>query len=161
MKTLFLVRHAKASRDDQALPDRERPLNERGHTDAPLMGQRLARHHVQPDLLLSSPAVRALTTAQAFAHELGYEPQRIAIEPRLYASTADQLLAVVRSLDPKLGCVMLFSHNPQLSELAQRLSGEVSYLSTCAVLELRYDIKSWSEIGVSAPSKVKLSAPKL
>lgn len=161
MKTLFLVRHAKASHDNPVLPDRERPLNEQGHADAPLMGRRLVRHHVKPELIISSPAVRALTTAQAFAHELGYEPQRIASETRLYASTADMLLAVVRSLDNQLGCVMLFSHNPQLSELAQQLSGEISYLSTCAVVELRYDIKSWSDIGIIAPSKVKLNAPKL
>jgi phosphohistidine phosphatase len=161
MKTLFLVRHAKASRDNPALPDHERPLHERGHEDAPLMGGRLAQRHVKPDLIISSPAVRALSTAQAFAHALGYEPQRIASEARLYASTADTLLAVVRSLDKKLDCVMLFSHNPQLSELAQQLSGEVSYLNTCAVLELRYDTKSWSDIGVIVPSKVKLDAPKL
>ena len=161
MKTLFLVRHAKAGRDDPALPDRERPLDERGSEDAPLMGRRLARHHVQPDLIISSPAVRALSTAQAFAHALGYAPQRIAIETRLYASTAETLLAVVRSLDKKLGCVMLFSHNPQISELAQHLAGEVAYLSTCAVVELRYDMKSWSDIGVIAPSKVKLDGPKL
>jgi len=64
MKTLFLVRHAKSSRDDPTLPDKERPLNDRGMRDAPRMGERLAAHDVKPDLILSSPAVRALATAQ-------------------------------------------------------------------------------------------------
>src|SRR5262245_16049331 len=56
MKTLFLVRHAKSARDDPSLPDKERPLNDRGMRDAPKMGQRLAKRHVKPDLILSSPA---------------------------------------------------------------------------------------------------------
>ena len=73
MKTLFLVRHAKSSRDDPSLPDRDRPLDDRGKRDAPTMGKRLAKRDVKPDLLLSSPALRALTTAQLMAEEVGYK----------------------------------------------------------------------------------------
>ena len=71
MKTLFLVRHAKSNRDDPALADRDRPLAERGRKDAPEMGKRLARHDVKPDLIVSSPALRALTTAEIAASALG------------------------------------------------------------------------------------------
>ena len=63
MKTLFLVRHAKSSRDDPSLPDRERPLDDRGKRDAPKMGKRLAKRGAKLDLLVSSPALRALATA--------------------------------------------------------------------------------------------------
>ena len=72
MRTLLLVRHAKSSRDDPALFDRERPLNERGKRDAPKMAKRLAKRDLQPDLILSSPAVRALTTAQLLSEKLDY-----------------------------------------------------------------------------------------
>ena len=126
MKTLFLVCHAKSSRDDPSLPDRERPLDERGLRDAPAMGKRLAERKIKPDLLVSSPAVRALTTAHLIADELGYARDDIAIDDRLYASSADGLLAVVRVLDNKLGSVMLFGHNPEFTDLAQRLSGEIT-----------------------------------
>ena len=88
MKTLYLVRHAKSSRHDPSLSDRDRPLDERGKQDAPKMGQRLAKRDVRPDLLLSSPAVRALTTAQLIAEEVGYKRKDIVVDDRLYASSA-------------------------------------------------------------------------
>src|SRR6266487_3467541 len=70
MKTLFLIRHAKSSWDDTALPDKDRPLGDRGRRDAPKMGKRLAKRDVKPDLILSSPARRALTTAEIIAKKL-------------------------------------------------------------------------------------------
>ena len=73
MKTLFLIRHAKSSWDDTALPDKDRPLADRGRRDAPKMGKRLAKRDVKPDLILSSPARRALTTAEIVAKKLDYK----------------------------------------------------------------------------------------
>src|SRR5213593_2985207 len=102
MKTLFLVRHAKSSRDDPTLPDRERPLDARGRRDAPRMGKHLAKRDVKPDSIVSSPALRALTTAQLIADEIGYERRHIVVDDRLYASSADDLLVVIRALDKKL-----------------------------------------------------------
>ena len=91
MKTLFLVRHAKSSRDDPSLPDRDRPLDDRGKQDGPKMGKRLAKRDVKPDLLLSSPALRALTTAQLIAEEIGYKLKDIVVDDRLYASERRRL----------------------------------------------------------------------
>src|ERR1700682_5676255 len=73
MKTLFLIRHAKSSWDDTALPDKDRPLDGAGKRDAPKMGKRLAKRDAQPDLILSSPAMRALTTAKIIAKKLDYK----------------------------------------------------------------------------------------
>jgi phosphohistidine phosphatase len=95
MKTLFLVRHAKSSRDDPSLPDRERPLDDRGKRDAPKMGKRLAKRDAKLDLLVSSPALRALTTAHLIADEMGYKRKDIVVDDRLYASSPDDLLAVI------------------------------------------------------------------
>ena len=160
MKTLFLMRHAKSSRDDPSLPDRDRPLNARGKQDAPKMGKRLAKRDVKPDLLLSSPALRALTTAQLIAEEVGDKRKDIVVDDRLYASSADDLLAVIRTLDMKLNCVMLFGHNPELTDLAHRLSSEIVHMPTSAVVEFNFDMKTWSDIGEVKPAKVVLDYPK-
>jgi phosphohistidine phosphatase len=158
MKTLFLVRHAKSSRNDPSLPDRDRPLDDRGRHDAPMMGKRLAKRKV--DLLVTSPALRALTTAQLVADELGYERKDIVVDDRLYASTPEQLLAVIRTLDTKLDRVMLFGHNPEFSELAHRLSSEIVDMPTSAVAEFRFDTKAWSDVGEVEPVKAVLDSPK-
>jgi len=160
MKTLFLVRHAKSSRDDPSLPDRDRPLDDRGMQDAPKMGKRLAKRDVKPDLLLSSPALRALTTAHLIAEEVGYKRKDIVVDDRLYASSADDLLAVIRALDNKLNRVMLFGHNPEFSDLAHRLSSEIIGMPTSAVVEFNFDTKAWSEVGEVKPAKVVFDYPK-
>ena len=160
MKTLFLIRHAKSSWDDPAVPDQERPLNDRGRRDAPMMGERLAKRDVKPDLILSSPALRALTTAEIIAKKLDYKRKDIVVDDRLYAVGVDDLLAVIHELRDKLKRVMLFGHNPELAELAHRLSGEITELPTCAVAEFTFDVKSWSRIGKVKPVKVALDYPK-
>ena len=160
MKTLFLVRHAKSSRDDPSLPDRDRPLDDRGKQDGPKMGKRLAKRDVKPDLLLSSPALRALTTAQLIAEEIGYKPKDIVVDDRLYASDADNLLAVIRALDRNLNRVMLFGHNPEFTDLAHRLSSEFIEMPTCAIVEFNFDTKAWSDVGERKPAKVILDYPK-
>jgi len=160
MKTLFLVRHAKSSRDDPSLPDRDRPLDDRGRQDAPKMGRRLAKRDVKPDLLLSSPALRALTTAQLIAEEIGYKRKNIVVDDRLYASSAGDLLAVIRALDKKLNRVMLFGHNPEFTDLAHRLSSEIIDMPTSAVVEFDFDTKAWSDVGEVKPANVVLDCPK-
>src|SRR5687767_13361052 len=125
MKALFLVRHAKSSRDDTAMPDKDRPLNDRGKRDAPKMGERLAKRDAKPDLVLSSPATRALKTAEIIAKKLDYKRKDIVVDDRLYTVTADDLLDVIRKLGDKLERVMVFGHNPELTELAHRFSSEI------------------------------------
>jgi len=160
MKTLFLVRHAKSSKDDPTLPDQERPLNERGMRDAPKMGERLAKRDVEPDLILSSPAVRALTTAQLFARKLDYKLADIVVDERLYASSPDVLLKVIHALGDKPKCVLLFGHNPEISDLAHQLSNRITDMPTCAVAQLEFDVKSWASVGGEAPAKATLHTPK-
>jgi phosphohistidine phosphatase len=160
MKTLFLVRHAKSSRDDPGLSDKERPLNGRGMRDAPKMGARLAKQDVKPDLMLSSPAVRARTTAELIAKKLDYKIKDIVLDERLYAATPGDVLDVIHELGDKPKCVMVFGHNPELSQLATRLAEKDTDMPTCAVVELAYDIKSWSLVGGDKASKVTLYEPK-
>jgi phosphohistidine phosphatase len=160
MKTLSLVRHANSSRDDPSLPDRDRPLDDRGKRDATTMGKRLAKRNVKPDLLLSSPALRALATAHLIADEIGVNRKDVVVDARLYGSSPVDLLAVIRALDGKLDRVMLFGHNPEFSALAHRLSSEIVDMSTSAVAEYHYDTKAWSDVGEVEPVKATLDSPK-
>jgi phosphohistidine phosphatase len=160
MKTLFLIRHAKSSWDDPALSDKDRPLGDRGRRDAPRMGKRLAKRNVKPDLILSSPARRALTTAEIIAKKLDYKRKDIAVDDRLYASAVDGLLNVIHGLGDKLERVILFGHNPELTELAHRLSGEITHMPTCAVAEFTFNTKSWSKMVKANLAKVALDYPK-
>ena len=124
------------------------------------MGKRLGKRGVKPDLLVSSPAPRALTTAQLIADEIGYPRKNIVVDERLYASSPDDLLAVIGALDDKLDRVMFFGHNPEFAELAHRLSSEIVDMPTCAVAEFRFDAKAWADVEGIGPAKVKLDTPK-
>jgi phosphohistidine phosphatase len=160
MKTLFLIRHAKSSWDDSAVPDKDRLLNDRGRRDAPKMGKRLAKRDVMPDLILSSPARRAVMTAEMIARELDYKLKDIVVDDRLYAGAADDLLKVIHKLGDNLESVMLFGHNPELTELAYRLSSEITHMPTCAVAEFTFNAKSWLDIGKTGVAKVAFDYPK-
>jgi len=160
MKTLYLVRHAKASRDDPALADRDRPLHDRGLNDAPAMARRVAKQRVKPALLMSSPALRALTTAQLFADELGHSRRAIVIDERIYAATVDVLLALIHELDDDHDGVMLFGHNPEFSELAGHLAGKMIDMPTCAVARCRFDVASWVDVNRSALDRFSLDKPE-
>lgn len=160
MKTLILIRHAKSSRDDVSLADKERPLNSRGKRDAPRMGERLAKRGVKPDLILSSPAVRALATAELIAEKLDYQRTNIVVKDGVYAGEADELLALIRSLGDTLDCVVLIGHNPELTTLAHNFSSEITHLPTCAVAEFAFAAKSWSHIAKDNSAKVTLDFPK-
>ncbi len=103
--------------------------------------------------------MRALTTAEIIAKKLDYKRKNIVVDDRLYAVQADDLLDVIHKLDDKLGSVMLFGHNPELTELAHRLSSQITHLPTCAIAEYTYDAKSWSDIGKVRPAKVALDHP--
>ena len=142
------------------MPDKDRPLDDRGKRDAPKMGERLAKRDVKPDLILSSPAVRALTTAEIIAKKLDYKLEDIVVDDRLYASEADALLNVIHKLGDKLERVMLFGHNPELTELAHRLSSEITHMPTSAVAEFTFATKSWSNIGKAKLARVELDYPK-
>jgi phosphohistidine phosphatase len=99
MKLLLLVRHAKSSWKDRSLADRDRPLNRRGLKDAPRMGKRLAKNYPAPHLVLSSPAVRALSTAKAIAKAIDYPGSHIRVEERLYGADPEEFIQVIRDLD--------------------------------------------------------------
>lgn len=161
MKELILVRHAKSSWKDPTLRDHDRPLNKRGKRDAPEMGERLARSGRDPDLMVSSSAVRALDTARAIAGKLGYPCERIAASERLFHAGVAELLQVIQGVDDSVDSLMLFGHNPGLTDLANHIGPrEILNMPTCAVLHLRFQADIWSTVGDVPGDEVRYDYPK-
>lgn len=160
MKELTLVRHAKSSWKDPKLDDHERPLNKRGKRDAPMMGSLLAKRNYSPDLVMSSPAVRALETATIFAKELGYRRKKIVVEGCVYDASVTDLFDVIWSLDDAVTRVMLFGHNPGLTEFATRLGPRsIDNIPTCGVVQLEFDTDNWARVGGVAVKEILYEYP--
>jgi phosphohistidine phosphatase len=152
VKTLLILRHAKSSWGDASLEDRERPLNERGRRDAPRMGDLLCAEQLVPDVILTSDAVRAHTTAMAVAETAGYTGE-IVVHPGLYLASPEDILSALQAVpDTNAGTVMIVGHNPGLEELLARLSGESHDLPTAALVHLELPIETWSELDASTPA---------
>ena len=144
MKTLTIVRHAKSSWKHRNLTDRERPLNKRGERDAPTMARRVKDEGIRPSQISSSPAVRAWTTAKRFAKELGYPAEFLQREDGLYLASLDNLLDVVATQDPGFNHLMLFGHNPGLTDLVNYLvPGLTSHLPPSGVVSVSLDSDDW------------------
>jgi phosphohistidine phosphatase len=160
-RTLFLVRHAKASRDDPTLPDRARPLTKRGVRDAAAMARRLANRAEQPDLIITSPAVRARRTAEAMAAALDLELESLVVDERIYDASARTLLGVIRALDPRLERVMLVGHHPGMTDVANLLAGtDIAKIPTCGIAYLQLDSPTWAATGEDSATLVDLDSPK-
>jgi phosphohistidine phosphatase len=147
MRILTLVRHAKSSRDYPELSDFERPLNSRGRKEAPAVAAALRKAKIKPDLLLSSPATRAITTARLFAEELNMHLDEIVLNPHIYEASAWTLLHIVRSLPPEHAEVMLFGHNPGISHFAHDLAEcPFDEMPTSAAVRIELPARGWSLI---------------
>lgn len=146
MKTLVLCRHAKSDWSYD-LPDIQRPLNNRGRKDAPRMGKLLKSYGLAPDLILSSPAVRARTTAEAIGKELGFSGN-IRIENAIYHEGHGAILGLVQDLPDSAETVMVFGHNPILEHLAayllQARAGVV--IPTCGIVCFEFHLSRWSAL---------------
>jgi phosphohistidine phosphatase len=147
VKRLYIIRHAKSSWDDPLLDDFSRPLNDRGKKDAPNMGKRLKEKRISPDLMLSSPARRALATCKRIAEVIGYAQDKIKTERNLYHASENQMLEVVQSLKDKHETVMIFGHNPGLTIFVNEL-GKQSFdnVPTCGIAAYEFAVDNWKEV---------------
>ncbi len=144
-KTLLIMRHGKSSWDDPALSDHDRPLADRGKREAELMGRELKRRGLVPDVILTSTAKRARSTAKRVMRELGVDLTLIE-DRRLYASTpALCLLALAEQAQGET--VLLIGHNPTLDELVAELTAEAVSLSTASVAVIHLSLARWADLG--------------
>ena len=165
MKTVYLVRHAKSSWDNAFTSDFDRPLNQRGRNNAPAMGLFLSRKMPMPHLIISSPANRALSTAQLIAEQWGYDINGIIEQPALYwfDYNVAPIVDIITQIPDHHQSVMLVGHNPTFTHLGNHLLGQHRFddIPTCAVICLSYDIDNWHNIGSTKPELTFYVYPKL
>lgn len=162
LRRLTLVRHAKS---DWSLPDQQdwdRVLNKRGQRDAPEMARRLRSRRLKPDLILTSPAVRALTTASIMARELKVPAEAVAQDERLYLAEAPQLLEVIRELGGDVHHLMVFGHNPGVTDCANRLSAgeKIDTMPTCAFFSACFPVATWAELEWATGLEAEFDYPR-
>src|SRR5262249_51918664 len=164
VSTLYLLRHAKSSWDDPALPDRERPLAPRGPRDAKRIAKHLARLKPEPELVLCSPSVRTRETLELVRAALG--ASTVELDDALYAASADDLLARIHLVPDTVASVMLIGHNPGLQDLALALASSGDDLQrlgtkfpTAALATLAF-AKTWSRLAEGDATLTAYVVPK-
>lgn len=151
MKKLYLVRHAKSSWKEEGTHDMDRPLKGRGIRDANNTSVWLMEEGYHAELLISSPATRAVHTALIFAKNLDCAYSDIRIEEKIYEASTKEILDIIQSLDDKFDSVMLFGHNPTITNFVnKRIDHRIDNVPTTGVACLKFDIKKWSEISNKA-----------
>ena len=161
MKTLFILRHAKSSWDDPKLRDFERPLGARGLSDVPVMGARFLARGKSTDCIISSPAVRAKSTAKLFAEATGFPVADLASNPELYFAGAPMFLKATSLLDESFDSAILVGHNPAITEFVNSMAGtDIENVPTCGLVELSLPINNWSDVELDSATLVDFDYPK-
>ena len=159
MKTLFVLRHAKSSWDDPDLADFDRPLNDRGTTSAPFMGRLMTTNGFSPDVILSSPAVRARETS-TLTKKGGDLDAEIRFDDRIYEASPATLRQVVGYADDEFRSVMIVGHNPGMEGFIRYLTGRLEPMPTAALAVIDLDIASWRDINGETGILRKIFRPK-
>lgn len=149
MKTLILIRHAKSDWGYEFLKDIDRPLNERGYRDAYQLSKWYVSNFPKPQLILSSPAIRAISTALIFARALEYNEQDIQIKHGIYDAHTDDFLSIIHQLPDRIDIAMFFGHNPTITNLSNILCPKffIDNIPTCGIIKLNFDTSQWKTIG--------------
>lgn len=167
MKTFYVLRHAKSDWSEPSLRDFDRPLNDRGRKAAKAMGAEMRKRDVKPDLVLTSPAVRARQTLTLVQEGYG-QAFNVSEERRIYAADVSTLIDVVRSVPEDTERLMIVGHNPGFQDLVLLLAGGQDALRseaaqrfpTAALAEIRFECDSWKEIGAGSGQLCRLTKPR-
>jgi len=142
MKTLLLLRHAKAENGAPGFADLDRALNERGRQEARALGEFLKQQNIKLGLVLCSPAGRARETAELVlaAAEAIVDCRS---DPRIYEANPEQLMQVISEVDEGVMAVLLVGHNPGMEELLRVLAGRAEQMTPCTVAKIEVDAEGW------------------
>lgn len=146
MKKIILIRHAKSAWDDPWLNDHDRPLAERGEKAAPLMGQKLVKKSIYPDIILSSTALRAKQTALLISKEIGYPINKIEFIEQLFHSSYATMMKYLHMQKDHDNIVFLVAHNPGMTDLVNYLGYPLDNLPTAGIVGFKSEIDSWRSL---------------
>ena len=145
MKTLTILRHAKSSWRNSGLSDHDRPLNKRGERDVPIMATRILQAGIRPSLILTSPAIRAWTTAKVIAEKISYPIEFLQRDERLYHAGVRRIIDILAEQDIGFNSIMIVGHNPGFTDFANYLvPGLTHNIPTCGVVSVTVDSDDWN-----------------
>ena len=151
---LLVLRHAKSSWADEYTDDWERPLTDRGVRDATSIGELLRRRRMVPDLLISSDAVRAQSTAQLVAEASGYGG-KVQLSSKLYHARPAAAIEVLQGApNPGADAIMIVAHNPGLEELVMQLTREPVGLATATLVQIELPLQRWTDVDLSSQGRL-------
>lgn len=162
MKYLYLIRHAKSSWADHSLSDFDRPLNKRGKRDVPFMGLRMSAYEHRPEMIISSPAKRARTTARGIGEAIGFRKKEIILDDELYTFSCQGLVEVIKNAPESINILAVVGHNYGMTDCAEMLSGEsLENVPTCGIVLISFSLPSWDMIAGGSGSLLLFDYPKL
>ena len=162
MKTVYIVRHAKSSWADMTMKDIDRPLNNRGKRDAPVMSSKCVEFQYIPELVITSNAKRAQETCKYFIERFGLSDVQIQVNPKLYHAPEDTYFEEGQLIDDSISSIMMFGHNPGITYLANSISEKyIDNVPTCGVLAIQSTAKTWSELDPMNSKLINFIYPKM
>jgi phosphohistidine phosphatase len=162
MKTLILIRHAKSDWNDLSISDFDRPLNNRGKRDAPVMAQRLADKKININLFISSPAKRARKTAEVFAEAYDKNKNEVVLIPDLYMASTSAFYKIIADTKNKFDSIAVFSHNPGITEVSCFLTNslQIGSVPTCGVVAVKIQTDDWKNFAEAPKELMFFDFPK-
>lgn len=144
MKQVILVRHAKSEKGFTGIDDFDRPLNERGCRDANHMADFIKQKNISVQAFVTSPGVRAISTAVIFMKALKSDWTKLLVKENLYESSSEAYLNVLSNINEEYNTVMLFGHNPMMNETYTRLTGDdIENIPTTGVCCIQFNSANW------------------
>lgn len=161
-RKLVMIRHAKSSWANPLQSDFERPLNDRGEKDAPMMGERLKKQNIIPDIIIASTAKRAKQTAKKIAKAIGYNEDKIVWQEKLYHCIPPVFEEVMYEVADDVKTVFIVAHNPGITEFVNQLSDKfcIDNMPTCGVVGASFDAEQWNEFARTEKTVFLFDAPK-
>jgi phosphohistidine phosphatase len=157
MKKLLLIRHAKAVHET-SYSDFERPLKHSGQKDAETMAKRLKKESIIPQLLITSPALRAKNTATIFSEQLSLSKPKE--DKQIYEAGERDLLHIINELPDEHEFIGLAGHNPGIAQIIHYLTGHMVDVPTCAVALIEFEFDKWKLLSEDTGKLTWFSSPK-
>jgi len=147
MKRLILIRHSKSSWEDETTDDFNRKLTKRGERDAKFMSEFLTKKIQKPDLIFTSPTLRAQRTAEFFADAFDVDDDNVISDEGIYDRGSKYIIQLLEKLNDDINSVMLIGHNPDITTLANYFTGEYfDNIPTTGIVGIEFDINTWKAI---------------
>lgn len=159
MKTIYLLRHAKSSWDEPEISDFDRPLNDRGRKAAPFVGGLMRDRGLLPEVIFSSPALRAKATAELFVAAAGLETP-IIFDDRIYEASPMRLLSLIRVIGDDIASAMIVGHNPGMEGFLWYLTGKLEAMPTATLAAVELDVPTWTDVTERCGTLVEIIRPK-